>query len=113
MDSCLAIHKTLFREGSPFACDLEDLGRYYVAWHRLAEHWAARWATRCSRLEYESLVHEPGSRDAPMLEYCGLDWDPACLDFHLNTSPTATASAAQVRQPLYSTSIGRWKTARA
>lgn len=109
MDSCLAIHKTLFREGSPFACDLEDLGRYYVAWHKLAEHWAQALGDAMLTVEYESLVRDQEAETRRMLGYCGLEWDPACLDFHLNASPTATASAAQVRQPLYSTSIGRWK----
>ncbi|HQR24959.1 MAG TPA: sulfotransferase [Steroidobacteraceae bacterium] len=109
MDSCLAIHKTLFREGSPFACDLEDLGRYYLAWHRLAEHWTEALGDAMLTVEYESLVRNQEAETRRMLGYCGLEWDPACLDFHLNASPTATASAAQVRQPLYSTSIGRWK----
>jgi tetratricopeptide (TPR) repeat protein len=109
MDSCLAIYKTLFREGSPFACDLEDLGRYYVAWHKLAEHWGSSLGSSMLEIQYESLVTNQESETRRMLEYCGLDWDPACLDFHLNASPTATASAAQVRQPLYATSIGRWK----
>jgi tetratricopeptide (TPR) repeat protein len=109
MDSCLAIYKTLFREGSPFACDLEDLGRYYVAWHRLAEHWTAALGDGMLTVRYESLIRDQEAETRRMLDHCGLDWDPACLDFHLNTSPTATASASQVRQPLYSSSIGRWK----
>jgi tetratricopeptide (TPR) repeat protein len=109
MDSCFAIHKTLFREGSPFSCDLVDLGRYYLAWHRLAEHWRAALGATMLELEYESLVANQEAETRRLLDYCGLDWDSACLDFHLNVSPTATASAAQVRQPLYGTSIGRWK----
>jgi tetratricopeptide (TPR) repeat protein len=110
MDSCLAIHKTLFREGSPFACNLEDLGRYYVAWHALAEHWSSTLGDAMLEIEYESLVTNQETETRRLLAYCGLEWNPACMDFHLNTSPTATASAAQVRQPLYSTSIGRWKS---
>lgn len=109
MDSCLAIHKTLFRDGSPFACDLRDLGRYYIAWHKLAEHWTAALDDTMLTVQYEALVQDQESETRRMLEYCGLEWDPACLDFHLNPSPTTTASAAQVRRPLYSTSIGRWK----
>jgi Flp pilus assembly protein TadD len=109
MDSCLAIHKTLFREGSPFSCDLVDLGRYYVAWHTLAEHWRNTLGDTMLELQYESLVANQEAETRRLLAYCGLEWDTACLDFHLNASPTATASAAQVRQPLYSSSIGRWR----
>jgi hypothetical protein len=109
MDSCLAIHKTLFREGFPFASSLEDLGRYYVAWHGLARHWRDALQATMLDLEYESLVADQETESRRLLAYCGLDWDSRCLDFHQNASPSATASAAQVRQAMYGSSIGRWK----
>ena len=65
MDSCLAIYKTLFREGSPFGCDLEDLGHYYVAWHKLAEHWTAALGTTMFTVAVRIARAEPGSRDSP------------------------------------------------
>jgi hypothetical protein len=109
MDSCLAIYKTLFREGFPFASSLEDLGRYYVAWDRLAAHWRDALQGSVLEVSYESLVGDQEAETRRLLEYCGLDWDPRCLEFHLNASPSATASAAQVRQAMYGSSVGRWK----
>ncbi len=109
MDSCLAIHKTLFREGFPFASSLEDLGRYYVAWHGLARHWRDSLQGTMLDLSYESLVANQEAESRRLLEYCGVAWDQRCLDFHQNASPSATASAAQVRQAMYGSSVGRWK----
>lgn len=109
MDSCLAIHKTLFREGFPYASSLEDLGRYYVAWHGLARHWRDALQGTMLDLSYESLVADQEAQSRRLLEYCGVEWDPRCLEFHQNTSPSATASAAQVRQAMYGSSVGRWK----
>lgn len=109
MDSCLAMHKTLFREGFPFASSLDDLGRYYVAWHGLARHWRDALQGSLLDLGYESLVADQEAQTRRLLAHCGLDWDPRCLEFHHNASPSATASAAQVRQALYGSSVGRWK----
>ena len=109
MDSCLAIHKTLFRDGSSFACDLGDLARYYIAWHKLAAHWERSLGPTMHVVEYESVIRDQQHETRKLLEYCGLEWDPRCLDFHLNESPTATASAVQVRTPLYNSSVGRWR----
>ncbi|MFO1394368.1 MAG: sulfotransferase [Steroidobacteraceae bacterium] len=109
LDSCLAIYGTYFREHLPFAYDLQELGRYYVAWHRLTEHWRAALPDRLFVVDYESLVTSPEPEVRRMLEHCGLEWDPRCLDFHLNESAVTTLSASQVRQPLYTSSVGRWR----
>lgn len=109
IDSCLAIYKTLFRERLPFAYDLEELGRYYVAWHRLVEHWRTTLQDRLLVVSYESLVTDAETAIRRLLSHCGLDWDPRCLDFHLSESAVTTLSASQVRQPMYRSSVGHWK----
>ena len=109
LDSCLALYSTYFHEHLPFAHDLHELGRYYVAWHRLMEHWRQAIPRQLRVVHYESLVTNPETEIRQLLEHCGLDWDPRCLDFHQNRSAVTTLSASQVRQPMYTSSVGRWK----
>jgi tetratricopeptide (TPR) repeat protein len=109
LDSCFAMYKTLFRMGYPFSYDLEDLGRYYVAYERLMSHWRALLPEGFLDLDYEALVREQGEQSRRLLEWCGLQWQPQCLEFHRNPAPIATASAAQVREPLHARSVGTWK----
>ena len=109
MDSCLAIHKTLFGDGYPYACDQVELGRYYAAWHALARHWQSTIGDSLLTVDYEALVGDQEGWTRRLLEHCGLEWDARCLEFHRNESPSATASAAQVRRAMYSSSIGRWQ----
>lgn len=109
LDSCLALYSTYFHEHLPFAHDLHELGRYYVAWHRLVEHWQQSIPRQLLVVSYESLVTSPESEIRRLLEHCRLDWDPRCLDFHQSRAAVTTLSATQVRQPMYTSSIGRWK----
>lgn len=109
LDSCFAMYKTLFRMGYPFSYDLLDLGQYYLAYHRLMEHWRTVIPGSFIDVDYEQLVAHQQSTTETMLAYCGLDWEDGCRDFHQNRAPSATASAAQVRRPLYSGSVARWR----
>lgn len=109
MDSCLAMYRTLFRMGYPFSYDLQDLGRYYLAYHRLMQHWRDTCPAGFLDLDYEALIENQERETRRLLDYCGLEFEPACLEFHRNAAPVATASAAQVRQPLYNTSVQRWR----
>lgn len=109
MDSCYAMYKTLFRMGYPFSYSLENLARYYSAYHGLMDHWQDTLAGRILDVDYENLVENQEIVSRQIIDHCALDWEPDCLDFHLNKSPTATASAAQVRQPLYRGSIEKWR----
>jgi tetratricopeptide (TPR) repeat protein len=109
MDSCLALYKTLFRSGSPYSYDLGDLARYYLAYHRLMAHWRHALPGRILELDYERLVQSQESATRELLDWCGLPFEPQCLEFHRNTAPAATASAAQVREPIHARSIGLWK----
>lgn len=109
LDSCYAMYKTLFRMGYPFSYSLEDLGRYYVAYHALMAHWRAVMPGAFLDIDYEELVDSQEATSRRMIDFCGLDWEDACLDFHRNASPSATASAAQVRRPVYRSSVQRWR----
>jgi hypothetical protein len=109
MASCYAVYKTLFRMGYPFSYDLEDLGRYYLAYHRLMDHWRRLLPGRFLDLDYEQLVDDQERTTRALLDHCGLPWQDACLRFHENAQPTATASAAQVRRPIYRESRDLWR----
>ena len=90
--------------------DLEDTGRYYLLFDELIKHWREHLPTeRFTEVHYEQLVTHQEAESRRLIEFCGLDWDPACLDFHQNRAPVATASSVQVRNPIYTSSIGRWK----
>jgi hypothetical protein len=109
MDSCFAMYKTLFRAAYPFSYDLDDLASYYIAYYRLMEHWRAAIPHAFLDVDYEALVADQENVSRRVLEFCGLEWQPECLEFHRNESPAATASAAQVREPLYTKAVDRWR----
>jgi hypothetical protein len=109
MDVCYAMYKTLFRMAYPFSYDLGDLGRYYLAYERLMAHWRTVLPGRFLDLDYEDLVAHQESASRRLLSHCGLAWEDACLAFERNESPSLTASAAQVRQPIHGRSVGLWR----
>ena len=109
MDVCYAIYKTLFRMAYPFSYDLGDLGRYYLAYHRLMAHWRRVLPGRFLDVDYEDLVGDQEAVTRRLVAHCGLDWEDACLAFERNASPSLTASAAQARQPIYRSSVGLWQ----
>lgn len=110
--SCHAIHKTLFKDGYPFAYDLDELARYYIGYRRLMAHWQQALPGRLYTLEYEKLVADQFGESRRLLEFCGLDWHEACAHFEDNSSPVTSASAAQVRRSLYRTSVSQWQNYR-
>jgi tetratricopeptide (TPR) repeat protein len=107
--ACYAIYKTLFKDGYPFSYDLCELGRYYVAYRRLMQHWERLLPASIYSLRYEDLVADQLGQTRKLLDFCGLTWQDACADFHLNPAPSTTASAAQVRRKLYDTSVSQWR----
>jgi tetratricopeptide (TPR) repeat protein len=109
MDSCYAMYKTLFASAYPFTYDLDDLGRYYLAWERLMRHWATVIGEAWLPVRYEELVSDQEGVSRRMLAHCGLTWEQQCLEFHRQPSAVTSASAAQVRRPLYSGSVGNWR----
>lgn len=109
MDTCWAVYKQLFRDAYPFSYDLDELGRYYIAYHRLMQHWHEVMPGAIHTVRYESLVADVEGESRRLLAFCGLAWDDRCLRFHENEQPSTTASALQVREPVYATSVGRWR----
>ncbi|WP_316234191.1 sulfotransferase [Bradyrhizobium sp. SZCCHNR1098] len=110
IDTCLSCYTQLFAEPQPFAYDLAELGRYYRAYEALMSHWRAVLPQGVMlELSYEDVVRdfEPNARK--IVAHCGLDWDEACLSFHENERPVNTASVVQVRKPLFTGSVGRWR----
>ena len=109
LDACFAMYKTLFQMGYPFSYSLEDLGRYYIAYWKLKQRWQETLGQRVRFQRYEKLVTNFARESRDLVNYAGLDWQDACGDFHKNRSAVATASSAQVRQPLYKSAVAHWK----
>lgn len=112
LDACLSNFRQLFAlkfSYYNYAYDLEDTGRYYALFDRLMQHWQRVLPGKVLEVQYESIVVDQEPETRRIVEFCGLDWQDACLAFDRNEAPVATASAVQVRQPLYSHAAGRWK----
>ncbi|MEH6607041.1 MAG: sulfotransferase [Pseudomonadales bacterium] len=109
VDAAFAIYKTSFTQAYPFAYDLEDLGHYVVAYRKLMRHWHEHLGDRLIHVHYESLVEDTEGVSRGIFDAIGLSWQPECLEFHRNTAPTNTASAVQVRNKIYSSSVGKWR----
>lgn len=109
MDTLYAIYKTLFRMGCPYSYSLDDLARYYIAYDGLMTHWRGLLGGRLIEVSYEDMVGDQETQTRRLIAALGLDWQDACLNFHENASAAATASAAQVRQPIYKTSVALWR----
>lgn len=104
-----AMFRTLFRMGYPFSYDQRDLARYLIAYHRLMEHWRRTFPGQFLDVDYEALVDDQEATTRRLVDFCALPWDEACLSFHEDPRPSATASAAQVRQPLYRHARDQWR----
>jgi hypothetical protein len=113
LDSCFAMYRTLFGEAYPFSYDFEDLARYYGAYAALVSHWRASFGETIYEVVYEDLVKDPARVGADLARHCGLSWNAQALDVQKNAAVSLTASAAQIRRPIYGTSSGRWRAYRA
>jgi tetratricopeptide (TPR) repeat protein len=113
LDTCYAVYKTLFFGAYRFSYDLGELASYFISYRRHMAHWHAVLPGRILDVSYEALVQEPEAQVRKIIDWCGLPWEPAVLDFHQQQRPSMTASAMQVRRPLYTDSIGAWQRAEA
>lgn len=109
LDTCYAIYKQLFVDAYPFSYDLAELGQYYVAYHQLMDHWNTVLPDVVHTVEYENLVGDIENESRQLLDFCDLDWQPQCLKFYENKEASTTASTVQIRQPVYQTSVGKWR----
>ena len=109
MDTCYAIYKQLFVDAYPFSYDLEELARYFVAYYGLMQHWNTVLPGVVHTIQYEELVDDIEEETRQMLSACDLDWQAQCLKFYENKEASTTASTAQIRRPVYKSSVGKWK----
>lgn len=109
MDACFSIYKAVFKSAYPFSSNLDDLGRYYVSYRKLMNHWNELLPNRILNVSYEDLVSNTSETTREILRYCELGWEDDCLRFYETKEAVSTASAAQVRQPIYSSAVDNWK----
>ena len=109
-DIALSCFSTLFAIGHPHTYDLAELGRYIRAYEKLMAHWRRVLPQGAMiELHYEQLVADLEHESRRLIGYCNLEWNEACLSFHKTARPVRTASVVQVRQPIYTSSVARWK----
>jgi tetratricopeptide (TPR) repeat protein len=109
MDVALSIYFTDFNAGHHYSYKLEHIAAQFRQFARVMDHWRRVIPSPVLELRYEDLVTDPEAQIRPLLEFCGLDWDERCLRFQDVRRPVHTASFWQVRQPLYASSVGRWR----
>ena len=109
MDACFAMYKYLFKHAYPFSYDLRELARYYSCYLKLMNHWRAVLPGKIYDVSYEALVADQEGQSRALIAALGLEWEAGCLDFHENSAAATTGSASQVREPIYSSSVGKWR----
>ncbi len=110
VDTCLSCYTKQFGGEQPFAYDLAELGAFYTDYQKLMAHWAQVLPSdRFIEVDYEHVVDDLEGEAKRLVSFLGLPWEDACLQFHANDRVVRTASVNQVRQPIYTTSKGRWQ----
>ena len=111
VDTCLSCFTKLFNGALNHTYDLAELGRYYVDYARLMEHWRKSLPEGAFLdVQYEDVVSEQEMQARRILDFCGLEWNDACIDFHKTKRSVGTASLSQVRRPIYKSSVERWRS---
>ncbi|MCX7302908.1 MAG: sulfotransferase [Hyphomicrobiales bacterium] len=109
IDTCVSCFMTTFNDKHGYNTDLHTLGLYYREYDRLMRHWKSVLPGRIHECSYEALVADTETETRRMIDYLGLPWDDACLRFYATQRSVATPSRWQVRQPIYGSSVKRWK----
>ena len=109
MDCCFSGFKQLFGEGQEFSYSLDDIGRYYNAYEQLMDHWHSVLPGEILTVQHEDVLDDLEGQVKRILDFCGLDFEEACLAFHQTKRVIKTPSSEQVRQPIYKTGMGQWK----
>lgn len=109
LDACLSMYFQSFTEGYHYSYDFADLGVFYRQYRRLMAHWRRVLPGRLIEIDYEDIVNHQEGASRQLVDASGLDWDDACLRFYEHNRPVRTGSNWQVRQPIYKTSVRRWK----
>jgi tetratricopeptide (TPR) repeat protein len=112
-DVSLSCYFQMFSEGlHPFSYDLEDCGRRTAEVARLVSHWRQALPLRWHEVNYEAMVNDLEGESRRLIAFLGLQWEPGCLEFHRTERTVTTISHWQVRQPIYTRSVGRWRNYR-
>lgn len=109
MATCFSCYKKRFTKGHDYSFNLEDLGHYYLAYLDLMRHWNELLPGRIYNVEYEALTSNFEEEARKLIDYCGIEWDDACLAFHKNKRAVRTASQTQIRKPIYTNAVAFWK----
>ncbi len=110
LDTCVSCYSKLFASGQNFAYEMGELGRHYNRYRQLMDHWRSVLPPGVMlEVSYEDVVNDVEGQARRLIEYCGLQWDDGCVSFHKTSRSVKTASAVQVRQPLFRSSLQRWR----
>jgi Tfp pilus assembly protein PilF len=109
IDSCFAMYRTLFGAAYPFTYSFSDLARYFAAYRALMSHWRSIFGNSMFEVVYEDFVQSPNELGEQVAAYCNLQWNADAVNIQQNRSASFTASAAQIRQPIYTSACGRWR----
>jgi hypothetical protein len=109
MACCFSNLKQLFANGQEFTYSIADIARYYRTYLELMQHWDAVLPGRILRVQHEDVVDDLGGNVRRILDFCGLEFEPACVEFHKTERSIRTASSEQVRQPIYRDGLDQWK----
>jgi hypothetical protein len=109
MDACFASFKQLFADAYPHSYDLVEMARHHARYHHLMALWRDRFPGRFFDISYEEIASDLEPNARALIDYLELPWEDACLLFHRQDAAVTTASAVQVRQPVHTRSVGRWR----
>ncbi|HUR89858.1 MAG TPA: sulfotransferase [Ramlibacter sp.] len=109
VETCLSCYRILFAEGHQWTYNLSELGRYYRRYWDLMQHWREQFPDAMYEARYEDNVADVEGSARRLIDYLGLEWNDNCLNFYNLDRPVKTASASQVRKPIYTTSVNRWR----
>lgn len=109
LDTCLSCYFQDFAQPTPWVYDLEDVGHVHLEYQRMMQHWKSVLDISMLEIQYEDLVSNQENISRKIIDFCGIDWNDNCLDFHKNKRFVKTASYSQVRKPMYKKSVSRWK----
>ena len=109
LDNCFSIFKNKFGTGNEYAYNLEEIGEYYNLYVELIAHWESMLPNKIYRAKYEELTSNQEKISREIINFCDLEWEESCMSFHTTKREVNTASAVQVRQPIYTSSVNLWK----
>ncbi len=109
MACCFSNFKQLFASGQEFTYGIEDIARYYRSYVQLMQHWDEVLPGRVLRIQHENVVEDLEGNVRRLLEFCGLHFEPACLEFYKTERSVHTASSEQVRQPISKEGLEQWR----